>query len=238
MSLEKVQEDIGRGNNLIQCFKSPSVEWDIKVPYAVLAVRNRLPFFIVLWLNSCHHWYGLNIKASSCSEEVLWIWGACFHLSSRHILYIWKMVTLFSVCQGNSSGVCTTLVLVTVLLMFLYFLVLPWMCLFYCFLNLDIAFYLNNQKPVHAFSPLHFLWVGVSGHTFPKVCHWSGFLTVMQCINMDLIIWCKFPWYMVILTCPVCIVIMSPFSEFVDAHSIALRVNLVSAEKFLLSMTW
>lgn len=72
-------------------------------------------------------------------------------------MYICKMVTLFSVCQGNGSGVWTTLVLVTALLMFPYFLVLLWMCLFYCFLNLDIAFNLNKKKPVPAFSHLHFL---------------------------------------------------------------------------------
>lgn len=82
--------------------------------------------------------------------------GCLFSLSFRHVLYICKMVTLFSVYQGNSRGVWTTLVLVTVLLMFLYFLVLPWMCLLYCFLNLDIAFYLNKQKPVHAFPPFAF----------------------------------------------------------------------------------
>lgn len=85
--------------------------------------------FFVLWLNSCHHGYGLNIRPASCSEEVLWILGAYFNLSFRHILYVCKMVTLFSVCQGNSNGVCTTLVLVTGLLMFPYFLVLPWICL-------------------------------------------------------------------------------------------------------------
>lgn len=96
--------------------------------------------------------------------------------------------SLFSVRQGNSSGVWTTLVLVTVLLMFLYFLVLPWMCLFYCFLNLDIAFYLNKKKPVPAFPPLHFLWMGVSGQAYPIVYHLSAFVKVIQCINMDLII--------------------------------------------------
>lgn len=123
------------------------------MPHAVLSVRNLLPFFIVLWLNSRHHWCDLNIRASSCSEEVLWILGTCFHSSFRHILHICKMVTLFSVCQGNGSGVWTPLVLVTILLVFPYFLFLPWMCLFYCFLNLDIAFYLDKQKPLHAFFP-------------------------------------------------------------------------------------
>lgn len=209
------------------------------MPHAILSVRNLLPFFIVLWLNSRHHWCDLNIRASSCSEEVLWILGTCFHSSFRHILHICKMVTLFSVCQGNSSGVWTPLVLVTILLVFPYFLFLPWMCLFYCFLNLDIAFYLDKQKPLHAFfPPLHFLWMGVSGHTHPKMYHLGGFLEVIQCTNMDLIIWCKFPWYMVILIWPVCIVIISLTSEFVYAPSIAVSVNLVSAEKFFLNVTW
>lgn len=108
----------------------------------------------------------------------------------------------------------------------------------YCFFNPDIALYLNKQKPVHAFFPLHFLWMGVSGHTYPKMCHLSGFLKVIQCTNMDLIIWCKFPWYVVILIWPVCIVVISRFSEYIYSHSIAVSVNLVSAEKFFLNMTW
>lgn len=38
---------------------------------------------------------------------------------------------------------------------------------------------------------------------------------------------------MVVLICPVCIVIIPLFSEFVYAHSIAVSVNLVSAKNVL-----
>lgn len=177
------------------------------------------------------------MRAAFCSEEVLWILGACFHLSFRHILYSCKMVTLFSVCQGNSNGVWTTLVLVTGLLIFPYFLVLPWMCLT-VFSTWILPFTWNKQNLCMLSPPLQFLWMGFSGHTYPKMCHLNGFLKVIQCTNIDLIIWCKFPWYMVILIWPVCIVIISRFSEFVYSHSIAVSVNLVSAEKFFLNMTW
>lgn len=108
----------------------------------------------------------------------------------------------------------------------------------YCFFNLDIALYLNKQKPVHAFFPPSLSLDGSLRAYLPKNVPLECFLKVIQCTNMDLIIWCKFPWYMVILIWPVCIVVISRFSEYIYSHSIAVSVNLVPAEKFFLNMTW
>lgn len=123
----------------------------------------------------------------------MWILGAYFHLPFRHILYICKTVTLFSVCQGNSIEVWTQLFMVTTLLVFLYFLVLSWACLFYCILKWNIAFYffidlyMGKQKPILVFSSTFSGW-GSQGLPTKKMYHLdSSILKVIQCTNVDVI---------------------------------------------------
>lgn len=79
-----------------------------------------------------------------------------------------------SLCARVIAAECgPQLFMVTTLLVFLYFLVLPWACCFYCFLKLNIVFYffidlyMSKQKPICVLF-LHFLGMEASGYTNQK----------------------------------------------------------------------
>lgn len=109
------------------------------------------------------------------------------------------------------------LFMVTTLLVFLYFLGLPWACVFYCFLKLNIAFYffidlyMSKQNLCVFFFPILSL-DGSLGVNLPKTYHFDGsILKVIQCTSVNVIIWYKFSWYMVMLIRQFCIVIIYIF---------------------------
>lgn len=66
---------------------------------------------------------------------------------------------LSALCMPAECG--PRLFMLTALLVFLHLLLLPWACLFYCFLKLDVASYfvsedlcMSKQKPICVFFPL------------------------------------------------------------------------------------
>lgn len=198
----------GWGNNLIQSFKIPSTEEDICnfVCQESLAFFNCLVIkFLPSLIRSKHKSFFLlwgSIVSSGCLFSFIFQ-AHSVRLQNGHSVSQYTRVTAME-CGPHRfwSQYC---------LCFCISLFCPGCVSFTLFWTWISPFPWTSGNLCMLFSPFHFLWMGVSGHTYPKMYHLSGFLKVTQGTNMDLIIWCKFPWYMVILIWPVCTVIISPF---------------------------